>query len=374
MSRRRVVIDRPPRLTVRSCRMRWLAFFGATVFAVTASGQCIEGVPAAYPLGEQVALHVLDPDCSFEAKWKKHLADPSVDSVGLIYHERISVPAMELMKSNPSSGQTLAVWGLDGESSTKATTTTATDIGGDYSAYVLTVQAPSCNSARIGSIVTTPNKTEVAGFVRKVIEGPQCTLHVIKPSSIRSLLSVQVPVGAPLVKLGTVVSSSAPRKMVSLEDVSAPPPERSGAYASDTVRGEDSIPVVFIVKNQKTKVPEWWLEKLSKELIYAWREKQPTIQISFPFRQANESDWIREPILSGHSRQVLIFSERKGLFTRMKLTIAVQNRSHPAACVESRSPNGFLELREYTQEIVEIISRSACFQAASKIVPPKTSN
>ena len=231
--------------------MRWLVFFGATVFAVTASGQCIEGVPAAYPLGEQVALHVLDPDCSFEAKWKKHLADPSVDSVGLIYHERISVPAMELMKSNPSSGQTLAVWGLDGESSTKATTTTATDIGGDYSAYVLTVQAPSCNSARIGSIVTTPNKTEVAGFVRKVIEGPQCTLHVIKPSSIRSLLSVQVPVGAPVVKLNGVASRYVPLKMAEPREPAADVVTRNASTDSHREPRDGAVPLVLVLKKEK---------------------------------------------------------------------------------------------------------------------------
>jgi hypothetical protein len=339
--------------------------------------QCIEGVPAAYPLGEQVSLHILDPDCSFEAKWKKHIADPSVDSVGLVYHERITVPAMELMKANPSNGQTLTVWALDGESSTKATTTTATDIGGDYSAYVLTVQAPSCNSARIGSMVTTPDKTEVAGFVRKAIDGPQCILHVIKPSSIRSLLSVQVPIGATVVKINSVngvASRLVPLKIVSTGDVSVPDPERA-AYAPDTVRGEDSIPVVFIVKNQKIKAPEVWLEKVSKELINAWREKQPTIHISFPFRQADESDWIREPIPSGHSRQVLIFSEIRGsLLGRLNLTVAVQNRSHPAACVESTSLTPKGSWKKLAQEIVETISRSACFQAASTGVHSKTAN
>ena len=368
--------------------MRWLAFFGATVFAVTASGQCIEGVPAAYPLGEQVALHVLDPDCSFEAKWKKHLADPSVDSVGLIYHERISVPAMELMKSNPSSGQTLAVWGLDGESSTKATTTTATDIGGDYSAYVLTVQAPSCNSARIGSIVTTPDKTEVAGFVRKVIEGPQCTLHVIKPSSIRSLLSVQVPVGAPVDKLNGVASRYVPLKIAEPREPAADVVTRNASTDSHREPRDGAVPLVLVLK--KEKLSGWLnchvhpdgiyliepvagsitcMEMLGRKIIELWREKEPPLSLRMltPVIVSDDKQWMNTSRPVDVKRQVVILFHTG--WTVGFLTVGVQNES-AGGCISSKFPVKLGQTVDRNVDllataIVDYLAQSPCLQTGA---------
>lgn len=294
-------------------------FLGATVFAMTISGQCIDGVPAAYPLGEQVALHILDSECSFDPKWKKHIADPSVDSVGLIYHERISVSAMVLMKSNPTAGQTVTVWGLDGQSSTVAQITTATDIGGDYSAYVLTIPAPNCHSARIGSIVTTSDSTEVAGFVRKVIDGPQCVLHVIKPSSLKSLLSVQVPIGAPLLKFNDLPSRLVPMRIGDLT-LSGTASQKAPMAERQVSSPPVTIPVALFLKREL--LPGWsqcyvypgnragfeprvgstaCLDLLARKMLVLWRDKVPllALQMDNPLSESDEYQWLQSERPSG---------------------------------------------------------------------------
>jgi len=54
------------------------------VFAAKVVGaQWVDGIPAGYVLNEQVSVHTLDPECCFGPLWRKVLADPAVEGVGL---------------------------------------------------------------------------------------------------------------------------------------------------------------------------------------------------------------------------------------------------------------------------------------------------
>ena len=165
-------------------------------------GQCLSGEPSAYLLGEQVAVHVMDSECSFDSNVRKVFSDPSVEGLALVFHRPISgAQSIQLATGALAIGQTVAVWGLDGKPAAMASITVASDVGGDYSAFMATLAGSNCGSVRVGAVLTLPDEVKVVGLVRKVLVGPRCILHVIKASAIRPLLSVQVPQGVPLVTL-----------------------------------------------------------------------------------------------------------------------------------------------------------------------------
>lgn len=169
------------------------SFACAFLFALSSYAQCYEGIPAGYTINSRITAHVVDPECSFDNRWRKHLADPSIEGIRIIYATPKSSTVLPLAKVNPANGDALSVWSLDGKLSSSGTVTNASDVGGDFSAFVVSVSEDNCRSVRIGSAVTLAASRDIAGFVRKVLTGPKCTLHVIKPDSIRSLLSMEPP-------------------------------------------------------------------------------------------------------------------------------------------------------------------------------------
>lgn len=215
---------------VRCLKASFLVWGICLVNTRPALAQCIDGTPAGYPLNEQISIHILDPDCSFDPQSRKVLADPAVEGVGLIYHESTTSPRLAFIKVNPAPGLSVSVWSVDGKVSKAAVVTNASDVAGDFSAYVLTMDDDSCSIPRVGSAVTSLDKASVAGLVRKVLAGPKCVVHVVKPSSLRQLQSIQVPQGAPAIKFSGVVSDFQLRK------VSYPAPPASEAETLERLK------------------------------------------------------------------------------------------------------------------------------------------
>lgn len=185
----------------------FLSCFFLALFLVTpARAQCLGGAPAGYAITAQILLHVVDPECSFDTPSRKHLADPSVESVRVIYSTTRPQSIISLVRANPSAGQKLLIWSLDGKVSQYGSVTNPLDVAGDFSAFVITIPDASCGSAQLGSAVTPLDSKEVAGFVRKTVIGASCTLHVIKPSAIQPLAMIEPPRGAEMSRLTQVPS------------------------------------------------------------------------------------------------------------------------------------------------------------------------
>lgn len=347
-------------------RIRSLLALGAGMFtiAISVQGQCVDGFPAGYPISEHVAVHILDPDCSFDPKWRKHLADPSVDSVGLIYHDPLSTQSLELTQANPISGQALSVWTLDGKISKPAITTTASDVGGDFSAYVITIQDGSCGAIRIGSVVTTPEGSAAAGLVRKLVEGPQCVLHVIKPSSLRPLLAVRIPEGAQLVKLSDGSSPFGIRQINMTADSLALQVETPGTPTVGPSPLEGAVPLVVIAKKGFAFVGRQALgEDLSKYVVSRWGDSRPLLR-STGVRESGDIDWTRTPLLPGADQQVVVFLD-SGFWT-LPVTVSVQGKNVTPNCVQKmaavRSSAGGLPgiASRYADKIVDYLSKTPC--------------
>ena len=336
----------------------------ALAAAISVQGQCIDGIPAGYPISEQVAIHILDPDCSFDPKWRRHLADPFVDSVGLIYHDPLSTQSLELMQANPSMGQALAVWTLDGKISKPAITTTASDVGGDFSAFVLAIQDGGCGAIRIGSVVTTPERSATAGLVRKLVEGPQCVLHVIKPSSLRPLLAVRIPEGAQLVKLSDGSSQFGIRQINMKADSLALQAETPGTPSVKPSPLEGAVPLVVIAKKGFAFVGrEAFGEDLSKYVVSRWGDSRPLLR-STGVRESGDIDWTRTPLLPGADQQVVVFLD-SGFWT-LPVTVSVQGKNVTPNCVQKMAAVrcracGLPGIASrYADKIVDYLSKTPC--------------